>query len=94
MQISPVQCWDLQREDDGSQSGAARPDENNGCAFRDKINDETAMYAPIIQIVKSIQMTSFILPYGDVYFSRGWTILKLWEEHQIFYEDLPSGWYL
>src|SRR5438045_7496666 len=30
----------------------------------------------------------------DVYFSRDWTILKLWEEHRIFYEDLPSGWYL
>ncbi|GHO80423.1 hypothetical protein KSD_81940 [Ktedonobacter sp. SOSP1-85] len=40
MQISPAQCWDLQREDDGSQSGAPRPDENNGCVFRDKINDE------------------------------------------------------
>lgn len=26
------------REDDGSQSGA-RPDENNGCVFRDKISD-------------------------------------------------------
>src|SRR6266567_8334135 len=32
--------------------------------------------------------------YGDVYFSRDWTILKLWEEHQLFYEDLPGGWYL
>src|SRR5258708_23094990 len=33
-------------------------------------------------------------PSGDVYFSRDWTILKLWEEHRIFYEDLPGGWYL
>src|SRR5712692_10070068 len=33
-------------------------------------------------------------PSGDVYFSRDWTILKLWEEHRLFYEDLPSGWYL
>src|SRR5579859_1759934 len=33
-------------------------------------------------------------PSGDVYFSGEWTILKLWEEHRIFYEDLPGGWYL
>src|SRR5882724_1397155 len=31
---------------------------------------------------------------GDVYFSRDWTLLKVWEEHWIFYEDLPGGWYL
>src|SRR6266702_5542886 len=33
-------------------------------------------------------------PSGDVSLSRDWTILKFWEEHRIFYEDLPGGWYL
>ncbi len=33
-------------------------------------------------------------PSGDVYLSRDWTLLKLWEEHRFYYEDLPGGWYL
>src|SRR6266702_5911417 len=31
-------------------------------------------------------------PSGDVYLSRDWTLLKLWEEHRFYYEDLPGGW--
>jgi hypothetical protein len=52
------------------------------------------MYAPIIQIVIKYTNDIVYLAYGDVYFSRGWTILEAWEEHQIFYEDLPGEWYL
>src|SRR5260370_7526871 len=33
-------------------------------------------------------------PSGDVSCSRDWTLLKVWEEHRIFHEDLPGGWYL